>query len=84
MNKAEIKQDENTKQWVLFVNDNPQFCGFKNPAISKTDLGGLQILNFTCNTNCPLLKKEKNVISLFCGCEPIHYTEKEQRQLKGL
>jgi hypothetical protein len=84
MNKAELKTDEQTKQTVLFVDEKPQFCGFKTPQIMQTNLGGVNILNFSCGTSCPLFKVEKNCIALHCGCEKVIYTLIDQPKLKSL
>ncbi len=74
MNKADLRPDENTKSNILFVNDTPKFCAWKTPAPMQTNLGGVTLLNFSCNDNCPLLKVENKIVSLYCGCERVQYT----------
>lgn len=74
MNKAEIKTDEQTKSDILFVNDAPQFCAYKTPIPMASQLGGTTIFSMPCNTNCPLMKIENKIVSLYCGCERVQYT----------
>lgn len=84
MNKAELKRDENAHANILFINDVLQFCAYKTPMPMATNLGGTTILNFSCNDNCPLLKVENKIISLYCGCERVQYTLQETKKLTAL
>lgn len=71
MNHATIKTDIDTKQDVLYINGKPQICPYKTPIPVPSQLGGISIMNFSCNTNCPLMKIDENILALYCGCDKI-------------
>ena len=45
---------------ILFINDQPSVCPFKNGIAIQDKFNQLQIIGNECSSRCPLFKKNNN------------------------
>lgn len=50
--KYTIAKQEGT--YILMADGNPCICPFRNPFPQQSQLGGIQLISFQCNSQCAL------------------------------
>jgi hypothetical protein len=67
--KATIKTVNNTD--VLFINDKPAQCPYKQAIPIQDKFGSLQLINTECNSQCPFFDLNENFVTLLCSKLPV-------------